>query len=144
MRKMKKGLILASAFCFLAMPGLVQEAGAQEAAPAAPDEATPSDEEIANMALVCVATYDLVLAKQPTGPQAEDAANSRDLAKSIYIEASQLDEATANDDIARVDKALSTAISSGKGNLNEYHSTCDSLLNDEDPDGGESPAANIS
>lgn len=84
------------------------------------------------MALVCVATYDLVLAKQPSGPLADDAADARDLARSIYIEASQSDEATADDDIARVDKALAAAISSGQGNLDEYHSTCDSLLMDDD------------
>lgn len=107
-------------------------------APTTPDPdaaaGAPSDADVANMALVCVATYDLVLAKQPAGPLADDAADARDLARSIYIEASQSDEVTADDDIARVDKALAAAISSGQGNLDEYHSTCDSLLMDDDQD----------
>jgi len=105
----------------------------------APNDA-PSDADIANMALVCVATYDLVLAVKPTGPLADDAADARDLARSIYIEASQSDEATADDDIARVDKALAAAISSGQGNLDEYHSTCDSLLMDDDQDSADTGA----
>ncbi|WP_139159711.1 hypothetical protein [Asticcacaulis taihuensis] len=123
--------------------------GAQETpAPIKPDSAAPndspsdapSDADIANMALVCVATYDLVLAVKPTGPLADDAADARDLARSIYIEASQSDEATADDDIARVDKALAAAISSGQGNLDEYHSTCDSLLMDDDQDSADTGA----
>lgn len=100
----------------------------------------PSDADVANMALVCAATYDLVLAGKPTGPLADDAADARDLARSIYIEASQSDEATADDDIARVDKALAAAISSGQGNLDEYHSTCDSLLMDDDQDSADTGA----
>ncbi|MFT4077027.1 MAG: hypothetical protein QM647_15990 [Asticcacaulis sp.] len=142
MRRLTLGLALVAAASFLSMPVM-----AQEAAPdldQAPDADSPSDQQIANMALVCVATYDLVLAKQPSGPVADDAADARDLAKSIYIEASQTDEDTADEDIARVDLALATAISSGKGDLNEYHSTCDSLLSDEDPDAAYSPTANIS
>jgi hypothetical protein len=110
---------------------------------AAPNDSpsdAPSDADVANMALVCVATYDLVLAGKPTGPLADDAADARDLARSIYIEASQSDEATADDDIARVDKALAAAISSGQGNLDEYHSTCDSLLMDDDTDGADTGA----
>lgn len=65
-------------------------AGAQETPP-------PSDVDVANMALVCVATYDLVISKQPDGPQAEAISGARDLARSIYIEASQSDEVTADD-----------------------------------------------
>lgn len=142
MRRLTLGLALVAAASLLSMPVL-----AQDAAPdpdQGPDAAAPSDQQIANMALVCVATYDLVLAKQPSGPAADDAADARDLAKSIYIEASQTDEDTADEDIARVDLALATEISSGKGDLNEYHSTCDSLLSDEDPDAAYSPTSNIS
>jgi hypothetical protein len=139
MRNVKLAMLLASAFGFLAIPVM-----AQDTAPAAPNASALTDEEIANMALVCVATYDLILAKQPSGPVADDAADARDLAKSIYIETSQIDEATADDDIARVDKALETAISSGKGNLDEYHATCDSLLSEDDPDAVYSPTSNIS
>ena len=107
-------------------------------APTMPDSAdpAPSDADVANMALVCVATYDLVISKQPSGPQAEAISDARDLAKSIYMEATQSDEATADDDITRTDKALADAVASGKGNLDEYHSTCDSLLMGDDPDDG--------
>ena len=111
-------------------------------APVTPDSAepAPSDADVANMALVCVATYDLVIAKQPSGPQAEAISDARDLAKSIYMEASQSDEAAADDDITRTDKALADAVASGKGNLDEYHSTCDSLLMGDDPDSGDTGA----
>jgi hypothetical protein len=121
--------------------------GAQETpAPTTPDSAAsgPSDAEVANMALVCVATYDLVMPKAPAGPQAEAISDARDLARSIYMEATQSDEATADDDIARTDKALAEAIASGKGNLDEYHSTCDSLLMGDDPDDGGDTGATIS
>ena len=112
-------------------------AGAQETPP-------PSDVDVANMALVCVATYDLLISKQPDGPQAEAISGARDLARSIYIEASQSDEVTADDDISRTDQALAAAIASGKGNLDEYHSTCDSLLMGDDPDGGDDAGTTIS
>jgi hypothetical protein len=124
--------------------------GAQETpAPTTPDSASgpsdaPSDAEVANMALVCVATYDLVMPKAPAGPQAEAISDARDLARSIYMEATQSDEATADDDIARTDKALAEAIASGKGNLDEYHSTCDSLLMGDDLDDGGDTGATIS
>ncbi len=122
-------------------------AGAQETpAPTTPDSAdpAPSDADVANMALVCVATYDLVIPKVPAGPQADAISDARDLARSIYIEATQSDEATADDDIARTDKALAAAIASGKGNLDEYHSTCDSLLMGDEPDGGDDTGPVIS
>jgi hypothetical protein len=96
------------------------------------------------MALVCVATYDLVMSKQPSGPQADAISDARDLARSIYIEATASDETTADDDIARTDKALADAVASGKGNLDEYHSTCDSLLMGDDPDDGADTDAAIS
>ncbi len=120
---------------------------AQEApAPTTPDsaEAAPSDADVANMALVCVATYDLVILKQPSGPQAEAISDARDLAKSIYMEATQSDEAAADDDITRTDKALADAVASGKGSLDEYHSTCDSLLMGDEPDSGSDTGATIS
>lgn len=122
-------------------------AGAQETpAPTTPDsaESAPSDADVANMALVCVATYDLVISKQPSGPQSDAISDARDLAKSIYMEATQSDEAAADDDITRTDKALADAVASGKGNLDEYHSTCDSLLMGDDPDGGGDTGATIS
>ncbi len=120
-------------------------AGAQETpAPTTPDSATPSDVDVANMALVCVATYDLVISKQPAGPQTAAVSDARDLARSIYIEATDSDEAAADEDIARTDKALADAVASGKGNLDEYHSTCDSLLMDDDPDSGDDTGPIIS
>ena len=137
------GLALLSANATLAQetpaPTTPDSDAPADSAADAPSDA-PGDADVANMALVCVATYDLVLAKQPSGPLADDAADARDLARSIYIEASQSDEATADDDIARVDKALAAAISSGQGNLDEYHSTCDSLLMDDDQDSADTGA----
>lgn len=131
----------------LAIAPLGASVTAAQEAPAltTPDSAdAPSDADIANMALVCVATYDLVMAQQPAGPQAEAISDARDLARSIYIEATQSDEATADADISRIDKALAEAVASGEGNLDEYHSTCDSLLMEEYPDGGGDTGATIS
>ena len=139
LRKLTFGLILFSTCTLLAMPAL-----AQATDPVPPDQAAPTDEDVANMALVCVATYDLVSPTQPKGPQAEAIADARDLARSIYIEATQSDEATADDEIARTDKALEAAIASGKGNLDEYHSTCDSLLMGDGSDEGSDTGATIS
>lgn len=143
----RTGCIVVSALVLLAGA----TAKAQETpAPTTPDSAesapgdAPSDADVANMALVCVATYDLVISKQLAGPQAEAIADARDLARSIYIEASQSDETTADDDITRTDKALADAVASGKGNLDEYHSTCDSLLMGDDPDDGADTNATIS
>ena len=133
----RTGCVVVSALALLAGAA----AQAQETpAPTTPDSAAPSDApsdvDVANMALVCVATYDLVIAKQPAGSQAEAISDARDLARSIYIEATQSDETTADDDITRTDKALADAVASGKGNLDEYHSTCDSLLMEDGPDDG--------
>jgi hypothetical protein len=129
----RTGLAALSAIAVLG----VSAAWAQETpVPTTPDSApndAPSDADIANMALVCVATYDLVILKQPSGPQVEALSDARDLARSIYIEATQSDEATADEDISRTDKALADAVSSGQGNLDEYYSTCDSLLMENEP-----------
>ncbi len=134
------------ALAAMALLGASAVAAQETPAPTTPDSADsgPSDAEVANMALVCVATYDLVMPKAPAGPEAEAISDARDLARSIYMEATQSDEATADDDIARTDKALAAAIASGKGNLDEYHSTCDSLLMGDDPDGGDGTGATIS
>lgn len=117
-------------------------------APSDPVDSAPGDApgnaDIANMALVCVATYDLVISKQPSGPQADAMSDARDLARSIYIEVTDSDEATADDDIARTDKALADAVAGGKGNLDEYHSTCGSLLMEDEPEGGGETGATIS
>lgn len=141
----RTGCVVLSALALLG----ASAAGAQETpAPTTPDSAAPSDApsdaDVANMALVCVATYDLVIAKQLAGPQADAISDARDLAKSIYMEASQSDEAAADDDITRTDKALADAVASGKGNLDEYHSTCDSLLMGDEPDDGGDTGAVIS
>ena len=140
------GLVISLAIALL---GASVTAAQEAPAPTTPDSAdspnnAPSDADVANMALVCVATYDLVIAKQPGGPQAEAISDARDLARSIYIEATQSDEATADADITRIDKALAEAVASGEGNLDEYHSTCDSLLMGDDPDSGGDTGATIS
>jgi hypothetical protein len=151
MSMIRTGYIVLSAMALLS----ASMVGAQETpAPTTPDSAdsapgnapsdAPSDADVANMALVCVATYDLVMSKQPSGPQADAISDARDLARSIYIEATASDETTADDDIARTDKVLADAVASGKGNLDEYHSTCDSLLMGDDPDDGADTGATIS
>jgi hypothetical protein len=99
----------------------------------APDgaESELSDQDMADLAMVCTATYDVVLTNGLGGAQTEDIKDARDLARSIYQEITQAAEADIDAEITRADATLQAEVKSGGVNLKEFQGTCDSLLMDE-------------
>ena len=107
---------------------------------ATPDGADPAlaDQDLADLAMVCTATYDVVLANGQGGARTEDIKDLRDLARSIYQEISQATDDAIDAEITKADATLQAEIKSGDVDLKEFQATCDSLLMEED-DGAAAP-----
>ncbi|ESQ84115.1 hypothetical protein AEAC466_10235 [Asticcacaulis sp. AC466] len=133
-RMLKTGVAVMSAIAMTASPIAFAQtapgASSSESGSASGDSDV-SNEDIMNVAIVCVATYDLVLADAPAGPQTEKIREARTLARSIYMEASGNDDTKADAEISGVDAALKEEVTKGTMKLDELRGTCDSLLMDD-------------
>ncbi|MDV6330288.1 hypothetical protein [Asticcacaulis sp. 201] len=129
-RMLKTGVAVMSAIAMTASPIAFAQT-APGASSSASGDSDVSNEDIMNVAIVCVATYDLVLADAPAGPQTEKIKEARTLARSIYMEASGNDDTKADAEISGVDAALKEEVTKGTMKLDELRGTCDSLLMDE-------------
>jgi len=127
---LKTGFAALSAFAL--MGATVVHAQDAAASSSSDSSGSVSTEDVANIAIVCVATYDYVLAKGQGAGKEAAIKEARDLARSIYKEATAGDDATVDADIAKIDKALADDVAAGGTDINDFHSTCDSLLMEDE------------
>jgi hypothetical protein len=83
-------------------------------------------------AIGCVATYDLVLARGLAGHQVAQVQKARAQARDIYKQASGLDDADADSDIAQADARLPDLLDNGNATLLKYRHICDQMLSEDD------------
>lgn len=133
----RAGLLVLSTLAIFSASG-AQETPAPQMAPPEGADAPMADQDLADLAMVCTATYDVVLANGQGGARTEDIKDLRDLARSIYQEISQATDDAIDAEITKADATLQAEIKSGGVNLKEFQATCDSLLMEED-DGAAAP-----
>lgn len=86
-----------------------------------------TDADIMNVSLVCIATYDVVLAEADVRA-APEAKAARQLARDVYKNTSQQDEAAVDAAIAKIDAAMTDEMKAGGVNLLVFRQTCDRIF----------------
>ncbi len=123
---LKAGMATAVIASLLAVaPVQAQTAGASSSS----DSSAPSDDDIMTVAIGCVATYDILLAKAPDD-KTEARKTARDAARQVYMAYSGEKDDAVDADIKLADQMLADDLTKNGGKAEDYAGLCDSVFID--------------